>query len=529
MKITELKTDIFAKALAGVQIVPNPDMIPTAMDIANMFGDIQMSITASLEPVELLYMLESNHDLIFTENDLWRIELQLPDIVYCFPTSAFEAMYLENNTPSQIMQDDAVLSMLATALSQKAQQRFGTNGFIHNYISEGPKVFQGWNMDLLNVDDACLPPVNPSNDSLKELNDLFEKETLKTMEAAQFEKDGTTHSLFVVHAIFSKRITYSELIKLLKTNMVHIKNISYGIKQLINDKYLTENMYEITQQKNILGNPYDVYEFDLSAVNEVMQSVAKFPVVVQVCGTYNVYDNKVVPCEDGGPFQKFIDMIMLPNLQTAWDEYITHHPTEVAMVEEESTDDEPVQEDKDIIQSMLDNCVAQNILIPPEEPEELDREDIMKDILDCVIDHAISVNGYGKGENYVEPPKTHQKPIRKPKTINIAYSVTFFVKDGSFDSLLKIETNPAYQEEGVEGIVSIGKDENGVQQFYMGHPMQSDVDEQVRYRWSRKTYEQLFKDVGVYKVKDLLDNNGVLTDSNVEITRDMFEEETDEE
>lgn len=498
MKVLEiLSTDIFSKVLSGAQTLSEKSRVPNCMDVINMYGELKMTIKAQLDPIDLLYMVESNHKITpDKDNTSYTIKLNSMDVVYNFPDIGLQMLY-EDHLPEEIQKDPTVLTMLSNSLSESAQQRFATNGFINRFIKNN-KGFNGWNMELISIGEFSISPTNPSTPVTKHLHEVFERNLVEI--ASELTTFAATCE---IKTYFSKNITYRELVSLLQHDSIHIANISYGIQQMIQNKFITEEMYSITQQRNVLGNFYDAYEYDLDKVNEVLKSSALFPVVIEA--TTLIHNNSgSSEALSVNQFDKYVEALMKPNFDSILPQFTEENDSD-------SDKDETVEKqslsEESICQFLIQTCIENGLIAENGDVSSYQNSTVtFDDLQKYIASKVVTDKTYLPGENYnYEPEETHQTPINSENDELRKRSITFYVDNGNFDSISKIEQNPKYRIDGTIGIICMPYEDDGKKVYYMGHPIISDIDETVRYSWTRMTIDEIFSDVDMYVIEDKYD------------------------
>lgn len=356
-------TDLISKTIAIAPTIDSSDNVPTANSILNFFGDIKMTIHATLEPIDLLYLLETHHNIKFDNELECDIDLTVGDIFYHIPATFFEKIY-SGSSYSEILTDNLICGLLGESLSNDARRRFANNKYVDNVISDDG-VFNGYTLNLIGVDDSkyMIPPITPENKIQIDNQKLFESDLTDAVIHKYCHDD---HHLNI-KGIFSKRATFDDLRYIVKSGGI-VDNINYSIHSMIAEGIIPESMYGISKVKNIVGGEHETIDFDINGVNDIIATTATIPVVFHIINDYTCR-NKTFILNDQSEFNQYLDAVMSDNIDSIVHEYFPDPNAEYWLLSDEdkddcNTDDEskkedtPVNDNKDIEVSEVDDFTS---------------------------------------------------------------------------------------------------------------------------------------------------------------------------
>ena len=515
-----LETDVIAKAIAAA---PTADgqVHPSAMDLANMFGDLHMRILADLDPIDLLYMVESNHDLTYTIEDderiLWMIDLFMIDVAYHTPTAMMKLIF-DGEHPSNIYTNPEVLAMMSNTLSAESQNRFSTNSFINPYIKDDFSHFDGWTMHYIGINgsDRYVSPVAPTYPCQVVEHSMFEKAVQSAVDDMVHVKSSET----VLESVFSKRVTFDEFLDLVRNQTVKVKNVSYGLRELIKNGYIPENLYKRNVVKNILGVDRETLEYDHTAVCDIIRQNAKVPVVIQTMTTYQPCIPPAgrkaftVTATVNNPFDQYVKFIMDDNFTQACDNY--------PFFEQHDSSDTSTDETVDVEQDE-----SMDSLLLPDEDDATPEEEIISllDELDSTekddSEETVDIQDTDVQNSESVPNESDADSQNAESVSDNASEFTFFYCNATFDTIQQIENNPKYQTEDTIGVICMDSNAGGVPQTYcMGRPIIVSGSEMTKWQWTEISHDKLFEPAAgettvLHKVRYWYDKNGVLHENVV--------------
>ena len=523
-----VETDLISKALAIAPTIASKEDAPTISSILNLFGDIHMRIRATLDPIDLIYFLETKHQIVYESDEselhpFCEIDLTIGDIFYHLPQMFFEYIYL-GKSEMEIFTDDILCELLAQSFSNDAQRRFANNKYVDITIGDDG-IFDGYTMNMIGISNttSMIPPITPTNPLQEELQSNFEQALRERVTDAHNMK-----SFIDVFGVFTKRISYSDLIYNI-THNVNIDTINCSIYSLIRDKIIPENMYTVTKVKNLLGNEHETIEFDRSMVNHVIETVAMIPVTIRVINRYDCKGDAPILVGYTNIFQRYLDDIMLENIQSIFDDfphkemninetmqlYAHDYQETVNTIYEDMNTSDMEEESNDLDVSLLDddNTTDDSISIDTED----DAFSLLQNIVDTMTDTDDIEDDSIVDENQHVDEEIVAKDESSDNTNKyeiMPREFSFFVSNASFDSIAMIEKNSDYHAEGTIGIVAMDY-ENGIPSTYMiGIPQHYDIDDMIRFRWEVMDYNKLFNSDSqqniAYKVHDWYDKDKII-------------------
>lgn len=565
-------TDVLAKCINLFPTISEKDNYPTATMLANAYGDLTMTIQAELSPIDLLYLLESDHEMYFYDNTSWTIKLHMLDVAYYCPTQMFEMLY-QGYTEADILTDEVVLGLLGNKLSAEAQKRFANNRFVNRFIGEPVDYFNGWKMDIIRIagTDNIISPITPTTNFEQDQQARFEK-MLENKVAELFHNEINS---IAIETTFSKRVTFEELADVASSVNVKVMNVSYGIKEMIDSGLLSKSMYSVEKHKTVMGNEQESIEFDLNAVNSILRENATVPVVIKATTNYIHNSEKsdeyyYIESVKVNSFDAFVDQIMFDNIDQEAKKYErvmedetdgeesfaedndknTDGEIDVDMVSDEhelsdngidkpegeslidnvfkelenalSEDTDTIQHQTDANGVVLDEYALEDVDVELEDTEQDTTGDTNDDIgeISLLDDTYQNTNEDSTEivEDIADKSDNEESPDDFPKVDNnitmVDGELAFFVCNGTLDEISMIEKTERYQQDGVMGIIAMNPDENGVPEtYYLGTPHHSDLDGGVRFTWEEIDHDKLFdifETPVVYKVKDWYDKSHIM-------------------
>lgn len=523
MNVKEIiRTDVLSKLDA---VAPGAkELCPDIMDLANMFGTLEMDILCDLTPIELIYMIYSRHQMKYTLRG-WEIKLNLVDIVYHLPEQMV-TLYKQDAMVNNILTDETLCMMLGNSISQEAQKVFGENRYINEFISmENVDYFDGWKMELLSVRDRAIVPNTPTTLVEIYLNNRF------TYELSEMVMDMMEDSLdtIPVGSVFSKRVKWDEFLMLARNPNIEIVNLTGSLREMIREDFIPEDLYEFNQVATVTGGTRENVEYDYEKINEVLEQRGVVGVIIKTTTNFVRTGQFTIEAERKTGFDDYVEFIMADNILSVYANDLVRDadgnlvtPDQVEMSEEE-TEEEIIPEKElgqeasdaisEVLKKMEDNPQDWVTVVDDEDPIEGYKTplgemlDAMNEMADESKPKPAAANESGSLAKFENPIDYGDDEVGQPtetsleeipvatdpsQTEGIVAGFSFFYCGATFDTISQIEKNPKYQQEDTIGIICM-RDQHGFT-YYMGHPIRvsEDPDEPVRYEWKELIHDKLF-------------------------------------
>lgn len=539
-----LETDAIAKVMAIYPETPmnqnrvDLEKIHRAMDAANIFGSLHMKILADLSPIELMYLIETNHKIYYSTQG-WVVPLHFVEVAFNVPDIMIAAAY-EGADIEDIYNDTGILTMIGNSISQDAQKRFLDNGHINTWHPTPNPSFDGWDMMTIEF-DAChetIAPINPITKYQIGAMERFEQRLREYVGAHHGDEDFEVK----FNATYSKYVTIHEFFDIAASGKATITNINYGIRQLIKDGYIPQDLYSITSVNNVLGNPQEHVSGDSVEIEKLMAAdKCWFNVVLTDSISYHINDvsgNVRIGWEINN-FDHYLRSVMDDNIRELVPDYKWNGEGNVAEEIKVPAPPSVLNVVAEIITAVAeDNTVPADVtqhIFDDKPVEESTPSDDDDDNFSLLGDVNKAFDSFKEAINDVAVPETHNDTMEPqsdsildedtpaaPATKSVGTylgTLAFVITNGSFNSIKMIEDADQYYVENIRGVVcaEYGPDKMpGI--YYLGRPQFTDGAD-ARYKWDILSLDKLFRKSeipdGYFKVVHWYNPDGSITE-NVE-------------